>query len=71
MRMELTPEAKEHLNQVSQKRGMTQIAIMSRMVEWFSLQEMGFQSIILGQTEGFDDADVARLILKKMAKTAS
>src|SRR5207253_951139 len=32
MRIELTPKAKEHLDQISDRQGMTQVAMLSRVI---------------------------------------
>jgi len=48
LRIELTPSAKEHLNRVSDTMGMTQVAMLSRVIEWFSQQPELIQRIIVG-----------------------
>ena len=35
---ELTSRAKDRLNDVSERAGMTQVAMLSRLVEWFANQ---------------------------------
>ena len=39
VRIELTPKAKDRLNGLSERAGMTQLAMLSRLVEWFANQE--------------------------------
>jgi hypothetical protein len=37
VRIELTPSAKDALNSLTDKAGMTQVALLSRLVEWFAI----------------------------------
>jgi hypothetical protein len=67
MRIEITPKAKDSLMGFCDRVGMTQVAAMSRMVDWFSDQTEVVQAAILGLYPGDIRADVARLILEKMA----
>lgn len=67
LRIELTPTAKEHLNQVSDTLGMTQVAMLSRLVEWFSRQPEMIQRIIVGHLPTQIQQEVARLMLRRMA----
>lgn len=67
VRIELTPDAKRRLMEISKRFGMTQIAATSRLVEWFAGQSELVQAAILGQYPSEIEGDVARLILQKMA----
>jgi hypothetical protein len=67
MRIELTASAKQKLSALSDKHGMTQVAMMSRLVEWFAAQEPLIQGAVLGHYPIEIEGDVARLILKRMA----
>jgi hypothetical protein len=67
VRIELTPDAKRRLMDVSKRFGMTQISATSRLVEWFSGQSELVQAAVLGQYPAEIESDVARLILQKMA----
>jgi hypothetical protein len=67
VRIELTPSAKEALNELTDKAGMTQVALLSRLVEWFSHQTDMIQAAVLGQYPSEIEADIAKLILKRMA----
>lgn len=67
MRIELTPTAKNLLADLCQRNGMTQVAVMSRITEWFSSQTELIQAAVLGQYPSVIESDVAKLILKKMA----
>jgi hypothetical protein len=46
---------------------MTQVAMMSRLVEWFASQDEKIQGAVMGHYPGEIEADVAKLILKRMA----
>jgi hypothetical protein len=67
MRIELTGAAKQKLATLSDRHGMTQVAMMSRLVEWFAGQNELIQGAVMGHYPGEIEADVAKLILKRMA----
>jgi hypothetical protein len=67
MRIELTAGAKQRLATLSDRHGMTQVAMMSRLVEWFSSQNELIQGAVMGHYPGEIEPDVAKLILKRMA----
>jgi hypothetical protein len=67
MRIELTASAKQKLSALSDKHGMTQVAMMSRLVEWFASQEPLIQGAVLGHYPLEIEGDIARLILKRMS----
>lgn len=67
VRIELTPSAKDALNDLTDKAGMTQVALLSRLVEWFAHQSDMIQASVLGQYPSEIEADVAKLILKRMS----
>jgi hypothetical protein len=67
MRIELTGPAKTKLASLSDRHGMTQVAMMSRLVEWFASQDEKIQGAVMGHYPGEIEADVAKLILKRMA----
>ncbi len=68
MRVELTEEAKSTLSRLSRRRGMTQVAVASRLMEWFAQQTDSVQAAILGQYPAEIEPDVARIILKRMSE---
>ena len=67
VRIELTPDAKRRLMDISKRFGMTQISATSRLVEWFAGQSEAVQAAILGQYPSEIEGDVAKLILQKIA----
>jgi hypothetical protein len=66
MRIELTGPAKNKLATLSDKQGMTQVSMMSRLVEWYATQNELLQGAVMGHYPSEIEADVAKLILKKM-----
>ncbi len=67
VRIELTPAAKDALNDLTDKAGMTQVALLSRLVEWFAHQSDMIQASVLGQYPAEIEADIAKLIMKKLS----
>lgn len=67
MRIELTGPAKQKLSTLSDHHGMTQVAMMSRVIEWFASQNELIQSAVLGRFPNEIEQDVAKMILKRMA----
>jgi hypothetical protein len=68
MRIELTPAAKDLLTELCHRNGMTQVAVMSRITEWFAGQDLLIQGAVLGHYPAGIESDVAKLILKKMVE---
>jgi hypothetical protein len=67
IRLELTPQAKKALEDVCDHNGMTQVAVSSRLVEWFAQQSDMLQAAILGHYPKDIERDIAELILKRMS----
>ncbi|MCC7145656.1 MAG: hypothetical protein IT443_04350 [Phycisphaeraceae bacterium] len=70
MRIELTPEAKDRLATISENRGMTQVSVTSRLVEWFAHQNEMVQGVILGHYPKELFPDIVPVILKAMAENS-
>jgi hypothetical protein len=68
MRIELTAKAKKKVHALSDKHGMTQVVMMSRLVEWAAQQSETVQAAALGLYPESICPDVAKLILEKIAK---
>jgi hypothetical protein len=68
MRIELYPQAKDHLMGLCDRLGMTQVATVSRVVEWFCEQTDLVQAAVLGLYPEDIRAEVASLILKHIAR---
>lgn len=67
MRIELTLISKKKLATLSDRHGMTQVAMMSRLVEWFASQSEEIQAAVVGRYPEKIAPDIARILLKKMA----
>lgn len=68
LRIELSPSAKKKLNITSDQLGMTQVAMLSRLVEWFSHQDRAVKAGIMQCYPGEIESEVAKIILQQMAK---
>jgi hypothetical protein len=67
VRIELTPRARDRLDDARHRAGMTQLSMLSRLVEWFADQPHVVQSAIMGHLPIDIEDDVARLVLKHLA----
>ena len=67
MRVELTSAAKTCLSEMSDQAGMTQIKMLSRMIEWFARQPESIQATVLGHFPAEIAPEIARLMLRKMS----
>jgi hypothetical protein len=67
MRVQLDEGGRSALVEVADKCGMTQIAVMSRVMNWFVNQNEVIQAGILGALSPEAVADLARQLLKQMA----
>lgn len=65
MRIEATGPALKKLEAFSTRHGMTNVALMSKLVEWFSTQKDSTQRAML-PFHGETAADVSEPILKQM-----
>jgi hypothetical protein len=68
VRVELIPAAKRQTVAIADQFGMTQIATLSRLIEWFAGQSEEVQDAILGQPPTVGGGDVALHVLSRMAK---
>ena len=68
VRLQLDLDAKRRLDDLCEKRGMTQIAVISRLVVWFTKQNDLIQTAILGGLRPGDLAALSKLILKRLSK---
>ena len=67
MRIELLPGAKDKLGASCEKRGMTQVATTSRIIEWFCAQNDLIQAVVLGLYPEDIRGELPAIILKQMA----
>lgn len=66
VRLELRPSAKKALESVTEKKGMTQTALFSRLVEWFSRQPDAVQAAALSNEPVEADAATTKLIVQQL-----
>jgi hypothetical protein len=66
MRLELTGPAKTKLDGLCDTTGMTQVQLMSRLLEWFTDQPELIQAAALGRYPPEIQEDLAKLIMKRM-----
>jgi predicted transcriptional regulator len=67
MRIQLDAGAKEELDELCDKRGMTQIAVMSRLVGWFVKQDDVIQTAVMASLSEPAMQRLARQLLKQLA----
>jgi predicted transcriptional regulator len=67
MRIQLDADAKEELDRLCDKRGMTQIAVMSRLVGWFVKQDDVIQTAVMASLSEPTLGRLAKQILKRIA----
>jgi predicted transcriptional regulator len=67
MRIQLDAEAKEELDELCDKRGMTQIAVMSRLVGWFVKQDDLIQTAVMASLSEPALRRLAKQLLKQLA----
>jgi hypothetical protein len=67
MRIQLDADAKQELDRLCDKRGMTQIAVMSRLVGWFVKQDDVIQTAVMASLSEPTLGKLARQVLKRMA----
>jgi len=71
MRIQLDSSAKAELDKVCDKRGMTQIAVMSRLVGWFVRQDEVIQTAVMSSLADATMANLAKQLLKQLASDRS
>jgi hypothetical protein len=69
--VQLSEEAKNDLDNVSDARGMTIKMLMGKLIGWFVSLDRTEQSIVLGQVETQDIKSLAQLVIDRQAKLAS
>jgi hypothetical protein len=67
VRIELTPPAKNALNALTEKQGMTQVALLSRLVQWLAGQTDTVKAAVLGQYPSEVSVETGKIILQRMA----
>jgi len=66
VRIEVTKQARDEIDRLTEKLGMTYLSIHSRLVEWLSAQPDQIRAAVLQHFPAKVKGDIARLILKNM-----
>lgn len=67
MRIEVSAAVKRKLAPLTNRHGMTQVAMMSRLVEWQSRQSEEIQAATLGRYPNAIAPEIAKMLLKRMS----
>ena len=70
IRLQLEASAKQGLDDLCERRGMTQIAVMSRLVRWLVAQDEVVQASVLGLLSQETLGDLSQALLKRLAAGA-
>jgi hypothetical protein len=70
IRLQLEISAKKGLDDLCERRGMTQIAVMSRLVRWLVAQDEVVQASVLGLLSEESLGNLSQALLKRMASVA-
>jgi hypothetical protein len=62
--VKMNTSAKNRLESICHRRGMTQLSVLSRLVRWFCLQDEQIQTQLLQSLTKESMADVAKSVLK-------
>lgn len=67
IRLQLDVAAKDALDELCDRRGMTQIATLSRLVKWFVAQNEVVQASVLGLMSQEYLGDLSQILMKRLA----
>ena len=71
IRLEMESSSKKQVDDVCEKRGMTQIAVLSRLVKWFANQDEMIQASVLGLLSEEMLGDLGQTLHQRLAAAAS
>jgi hypothetical protein len=71
IRLQLDIKAKQQLDQLCERRGMTQISVLSRLVKWFGNQDELVQASVLGLLSDETVGELSQTLLKRLADKAA
>ena len=66
-RLQLDPAAKRELDALCGRRGMTQVAVLARLVRWFGGQGEVVQASVLGLMSDDRLGELARVLVERAA----
>ena len=69
LRIDPDEGAKDRIEAICQRRGMTQIALMSRVVKWFSEQDDHLQTDVLQNHAPGTTSALAKSLLRKLSSS--
>jgi hypothetical protein len=67
IRLELDVATKKALDELTEQRGMTQIAVLSRLVKWFAAQDEIVQASVLNLLSEAHLGDLSEILLKRLS----
>ena len=67
IRLEMEVATKQRLDRVIELRGMTQIAVVSRLVRWLAKQDEVVQASVLGLISDEEFDDLSEVLLRRLA----
>ena len=67
-RVELSAECRDKLYEIHTAAGMTQVAVLSRLVAWLADQPDTVRALVLGQIPPSIEQEAARLVLSRIAQ---
>jgi len=70
IRLQLDVAAKQQLDKLCERRGMTQIAVLSRLVKWFGRQDEVVQASVLGLLSDEMLGDLSHVLLRRLASVS-
>jgi hypothetical protein len=70
IRLQLDVAAKQQLDKLCEKRGMTQIAVLSRLVKWFGRQDEVVQASVLGLLSDEMLGELSQVLHKRLGAAA-
>ena len=66
LRIQMDQQIKGRLGKFCEKRGMTQVAMMSRIANWFLAQDETVQAMVLGSLSEDSMGPLARKLLERL-----
>jgi hypothetical protein len=69
LRLQLDAGAKQHLDRLARALGMTQVSLMTRLIEWVMRQHEVIQYVAIGALTPELAAPLARELLEELAKS--
>lgn len=69
VRLQLDAAAKQQLDQFCDKRGMTKIAVLARLLKWFTKQDQLVQASILNHLRAENLRELAEISLRRTGKS--